>query len=166
MFERRASGRGLTIGLTITAVTAVVATTVGNARNFNAAAKKDFAYFQMLDISIVEEAQALAVEEGRPIRILGATESGVGWLNVLDPRLEVLGSAEYNELIGRLPQANTDPWVNDRLDRFGVDFIFTNGWGFNGAPSAPLETDLDANPCFEVVAQVGDDRLWSVCESA
>lgn len=158
--------RGLTVGLTVTAVTAVVATTVGSARNFNAAARKDFAYFQTLDISIVEEAQALALEEGRPIRILGTTESGVGWLYVLDPRLEVLGSAEYNELIGRLPQANTDPWVNDRLDRYGVDFIFTNGWGFNGAPSAPSETELEANPCFRVVAQVGDDRLWSVCESA
>jgi hypothetical protein len=150
---------------------AVTGVTIGNARNLTAAVERDIAYFQILDLELVEQAGALADEQGGRINVLATPESGGMWLYVLDPRIETAGAffgteasgQEFAELIGRLPDATKDPWVDATLDKYGIDFVYTNGFGMNGAPSAPAEDALAANACFALVAEAGDDRLWRVC---
>ena len=71
--------RVLSASVVAATIGVVVVTSLGSAKNLNAASKQDIAYFQVLDRSILDEAQSLADEAGRPIRIFASS----AWGNVV-----------------------------------------------------------------------------------
>jgi Family of unknown function (DUF6541) len=149
----------------------VVAVFCGNTVNFVGAAEIDFAYWQRIDGSMLHVGDIASRGTASPVQVLAVPESGAMWLYITDPRLETIGpflgsspvKEELMELIGRLPNAGHDPWVDSELDRFSIDYVFVNESGMDGAPAAPSTEALLSNPCFEKVFASGTSALWKVC---
>jgi Family of unknown function (DUF6541) len=164
--------RAWAVATTATITIVIAAIVVGDTRNFIGAAERDFAYWQKIDENMLNVADLTQLgPDDEPVQILATPDSGAMWLYVADPRLEPVGPfladsgthEELYELIGRLSAAGTDPWVDEQLDRYSIDYVFVNDMGMNAEPSLPHADELRANPCFTPVYESGNTGLWAVC---